>query len=116
MKKILALTLALIMICALAACGGSTGENAQGSGDDLLTIYTNSGTGGRDVWLTEHAKEAGFNIQVVNMGASDVTNRLISEKNNPLCDVVFGPNALEFEKMKANELLQKWSQIGRAHV
>ena len=33
---------------------------------------------------------------------------MIAEKNNPLCDVTFGLNNIEYEKLKANDLLQKW--------
>ena len=29
-------------------------------------------------------------------------------KNNPLCDVVFGLNNIEYEKLKANDLLETW--------
>ena len=47
-------------------------------------------------------------MQVVGLGASDVANRMIAEKNNPLCDVVFGLNSIEFEKLKAQDLLQTW--------
>ena len=47
-------------------------------------------------------------MQVVSLGASAVTERMIAEKNNPLCDVVFGLNNIEYEKLKANDLLETW--------
>ena len=78
------------------------------SSNEKLVVYTNSGTEGRDAYLIEKAKEAGFDIEVVALGASEVTERMIAEKNNPLCDVTFGLNNIEYEKLKANGLLQKW--------
>ncbi len=55
--------------------------------------------------MTQKATEAGFNIEVVALGASEITERMIAEKNNPLCDVTFGLNNIEYEKLKANDLL-----------
>ena len=81
--------------------------SSDASGEKLV-VYTNSGTDGRSEYLIEKAKEAGFDIEVVALGASEVTERMIAEKNNPLCDVTFGLNNIEYEKLKANGLLQKW--------
>ena len=66
----------------------------------ICTNSTNSGAEGRAGWLTEKAKEARYNIRVVNMGGADVANRLIVEKNNMQADLVFGLNAIEYEKLK----------------
>lgn len=133
-KRILAMLLVSAMgVATVAGCGGSdagtdnnatdsktdapadtqaeekNGEGAEtASHDETIVVYTNSGTDGRDEYLTQKAAEAGFNIQVVALGASEVTERMIAEKNNPLCDVTFGLNNIEYEKLKANDLLQKW--------
>lgn len=85
----------------------SEGASSDASGEKLV-VYTNSGTDGRSEYLIEKAKEAGFDIEVVALGASEVTERMIAEKNNPLCDVTFGLNNIEYEKLKANGLLQQW--------
>lgn len=37
---------------------------------------------------------------------------MIAEKNNPLCDVTFGLNNIEYEKLKANGLLQNGNRTG----
>lgn len=110
-------------VAALAGCGGgntsadngSTAADQMGaavedktdaadtqkedtsSSNEKLVVYTNSGTEGRDAYLIEKAKEAGFDIEVVALGASEVTERMIAEKNNPLCDVTFGLNNIEYE-------------------
>lgn len=38
----------------------------------------------------------------------DLSNRIISEKNNPQADMVFGLNAMEYEKLKNEEVIDKW--------
>lgn len=105
MKKVLAAVLTGTMIVSMGifpVCAEEVDKSAT------LVVYTNSGTDGRDEWLTNRAAEDGFNLQVVHLGGSAVTERMIAEKNNPLCDVVFGLNNIEYEKLKAADLLEKW--------
>ncbi len=124
MKRSLVLVLAGIMTASLAGCrndGSSTqSTTAPAAGEttaaaeiaapspDTIVIYTNNGSEGRDVWLVERAEKDGFKVQVVPLGASEVAERMIAEKNNALCDVTFGLNNIEYEKLKKNELLQTW--------
>lgn len=109
MKKLLTALLASTLIVIMAGC-----QKTQDSGDKKidkskeLVVYTNSGSNGRDVWLTEQAAKAGFKIQVSALGASALTNRILAEKNNPVADVVFGLNNIEYEKLKKAEVLKKW--------
>lgn len=105
MKKLLAALLTGTMVISMGT-SSIWAEDVDKS--KTIVIYTNSGTDGRDEWLTERAAEDGFNIQVVHLGASAVTERMIAEKNNPLCDVTFGLNNIEYEKLKSEDLLEKW--------
>lgn len=114
MKKIIALTLAGIMAFSLAAC--SNDDDNKASGDDKILIYSNSVSDGRDVWITERALEDGFDIEVVNIPGGELTNRLIAEKNNSLADMVFGLNTLEYEKLKAEDMLLKYEPIWAKEV
>lgn len=123
-KRLLAMVFATAVgTVALTGCGGGSKDattsaetesqaekeaDAADSHDETIVVYTNSGSEGRDEYLTKKAADAGFNIQVVALGASEVTEQMIAEKNNPLCDVTFGLNNIEYEKLKANDLLQKW--------
>ena len=113
-KKWMALGLAAMMALSLTACKGSGsqgskasdesaaakaegGEMAAAGGTDKsekLVIYTNSGSNGRDAWLKDYAKQAGYNVEVVQIQGGDLANRIISEKNNPQADLVFGLNAM----------------------
>lgn len=113
MKRMLAMILAGAMVFSMAGCqkapasGEGTGEGGADKSQELI-VYTNSGSDGRDAWLVEKAAEAGFKVQVLGMGASDLTNRLIAEKNNAIADVVFGQNNIEYEKLKAEDVLKTW--------
>ena len=92
-KKLAAIGLFAATVLSLAACGGGgEGESSKGGGDGKLIVYTNSGSDGRDVWLEERAAEDGFDIEVVQIAAGDLANRIVSEKNNVQADLVFGLN------------------------
>ena len=105
MKKMLATLLTGAMI---VSAGSVMVQAEEVDKSQSIVIYTNNGSEGRDEWLINRAAEEGFNVQVVSLGASAVTERMIAEKNNPLCDVVFGLNNIEYEKLKANDLLETW--------
>ena len=63
-----------------AAEGSSEAASEAASSDasgEKLVVYTNSGTDGRSEYLIEKAKEAGFDIEVVALGASEVTERMV---------------------------------------
>ena len=115
-KRFLSVLLVSAMgVAALAGCGGgntsadngSTAADQMGaavedktdaadtqkedtsSSNEKLVVYTNSGTEGRDAYLIEKAKEAGFDIEVVALGASEVTERI-----KP-CQILFYPDLLK---------------------
>lgn len=117
MKKFLVCMLTIAMMASLVVGCSSKKEDStpkKTEGDETvdksqeLIIYTNSGSNGRAEWLQEKAEKEGYNIQVVSIQASDLTNRLIAEKNNSQADLVFGLNTIEYEKLKSEELLLKY--------
>ncbi len=100
-KKLLSLVLVLVFVMSvLSSCGE---KNKQ------LVVYTNSGSNGRQEFLQEYAKENGFDISIVTAGGTDISNRLASEASKPIADVVFGLNAIEYEKLKKLDLFDKYS-------
>lgn len=94
MKKILFM---ILTVFAIFSCG-----------DSKLIVYTNSGSNGRQEFLEAYAKENGFDISVVTAGGTDISNRLAAEKDSPIADVVFGLNAIEYEKLKKLEIFEKY--------
>lgn len=129
-KRILSVVLSLSAIAmSLSACGGGapttasestaapiTSEEIKPSAEVAaeipavdrsrqLVIYTNSGDAGRDIWLEETANAAGFHVTVMHLGGSELTERLIAEKNNQIADVIFGLNSMNFERIKEKDIL-----------
>lgn len=121
-KKLFALGICAAMMTSLAACGGSsktsqssetnqsseTSQSSETKGGSKLIVYTNSGSNGRDAWLKERAAKDGFNVEVVQIQAGDLGNRIVSEKNNVQADLVFGLNNVEYEKLKKEDTMVKW--------
>ncbi|MGY3724066.1 iron(III) transport system substrate-binding protein [Granulicatella balaenopterae] len=107
MKKVLA-GLALVSVAGLTA--GCSSQNEK------IVIYSNAVDGGHGEWLTEQAKEAGFDIECVSVPGGELGERLIAEKNNATADMVFGLNAIEFSRLKDEELLTKYKPTWASDV
>lgn len=105
-KKLLVCTLAVAMMSSVFEVAAAEIDKSE-----QLIIYTNSGNDGRAEWLQERAAEEGYNVQAVHMGGNDLANRLIAEKNNSQADMVFGLNAIEYEKLKKEDLLLKYEPV-----
>lgn len=139
MRRITALGTALLLTAAsLAGCGGNkaadtttaAGTTAAASAEadttqaevaavdksQTLLIYSNSGGDGRREWLIDQAKEAGFHIEFLSMGGGDVLNRLLAEKNNVQADLVFGMSAIDYEKLKEENLIVKYEPSWASEV
>jgi iron(III) transport system substrate-binding protein len=95
----------------LSACSPpATSPAGQSAGtNESLVIYSNSVSDGRGEWLKQKASEAGFTINLVDLGGGDVMNRLSAEKNNPVADVTFGLNNVYLEKLKAQKVLEAYT-------
>ncbi|MDQ0114558.1 extracellular solute-binding protein [Paenibacillus harenae] len=124
MKKMVSLSLLLILCLVVSACGGgNTNSNAENNTsssntpatsepaaeepvkNEKLIVYTNANSDGRGEWLIEKAKSAGFEIEIVGAGGANLTSRLIAEKNNPIADVVYGLNNMLYESLKKENVL-----------
>jgi iron(III) transport system substrate-binding protein len=86
------------------AAYGIPKTKARGTGVKLV-IYTNSGEEGRSEWLTQRAAQDGFSITVLHGGGSEITERILAESANPICDAVYGLNAILWARLKAANLL-----------
>ena len=85
-----------VALTTLAACSGGSNSTTASSSEEKadksqeLVIYSNSVSNGRGDWLTAKAKEAGFNIKMVDIPGAQLADRVIAEKNNAVADMVFG--------------------------
>ncbi len=118
MKKVLVVcALLLVSFGLLFAAGGNETSTTAPALDapvdrsQQLVIYSNSASAGRADWLTQRAAKEGFNVTIVDLGGAELANRLIAEKNNSLCDLVYGLNSLEYEKLKKEGLLLKYTPV-----
>ncbi|WP_313470360.1 extracellular solute-binding protein [Carnobacterium sp.] len=117
LKKMKLVAAGLCSMLLLAACGGAedaSNDSSSKTGSQEvdkkqeLVVYTNANSDGRGEWLEKEAKDAGFNITLVGAGGTDVTNRLVSEKSNPIADVVYGLNSMLYEQLKEEDVLEKY--------
>lgn len=108
MKRIIAVCL-LVWGILFVSCSKKVGDTKAAKPSGSLVIYTNSGSNGRAEWITEYAKGAGFEINVVSIGAGELANRIVAEKNNQIADIVFGLNSVEYEKLMKQEMLAKYT-------
>lgn len=104
MKKLVIRIVGIILMVLLVFAGCSSKNSKQDEKENLI-IYTNANSDGRGEWLEEKAKEKGFVITLVTGGGSDITSRLIAEKNNPNADIVYGLNSLFYEQLKSEDIL-----------
>ncbi|MDL5352235.1 extracellular solute-binding protein [Microbacterium sp. zg-YB36] len=92
----------------LSGCATDASSPAEGGGDETLIVYSNSVSDGRGEWLVAQAAEAGFDVEYVDAGGGEIAQRVIAEATNPIADVVFGPNNVHFEYMKAADALEAY--------
>lgn len=105
MKRILVFVLALAMVLSMGLVPAmAEGADTKGTGIEL-TVYTNSGSSGRDEWLKNRAAEDGFNLAILEDGAGAIQQRLLGEAANPIADVVFGLNAIIWNDLIAHDIL-----------
>lgn len=74
--------------------GGATNNDVVAADLETVVLYSNAISDGRGEWIQERAREAGFDVQLVDDGGVAITNRIIAEQGNPQADVVFGLNQL----------------------
>jgi len=99
-----------VALTTLAACSGGSNSTTASSSEEKadksqeLVIYSNSVSNGRGDWLTAKAKEAGFNIKMVDIPGAQLADRVIAEKNNAVADMVFGIGAVDSNKIRDQKL------------
>ena len=109
MKKLLAILLAMVMVFALAACGGGESEEGDApAASGELVLYSS---------MTEHDLDAlitSFNevypditVEVVNGSAGELTTRLTGEAAAPVGDLVWGGMA-DSDGDKYAEIFEAW--------
>ncbi|UPQ85039.1 extracellular solute-binding protein [Ignavigranum ruoffiae] len=88
-------------------------QNVEATSDksETIVIYSNAVSDGRGDYFKEKAKEAGFTIEFVDLGGTDLINRLVAEKNKPVADIVFGLNEMNFDTLRQEDLLEPYEPV-----
>lgn len=116
-KWLLTLTSAASVLLLGACASGETDPTNESTGDSVATesastnevlVYSNSLAGGRQEWIDEKAKEAGFDVQYVEAGGGEIMNRLLAEANSPQADVTFGMDEAMFFELLDEDLFVQY--------
>lgn len=107
MKKFLALSLSVLSFA--SAVISPVVAEANTSKDEKIVIYSNAVSSGRGDYFVEEAKKAGFDIEFVELGGTDLLNRLVAEKNAPVADFIFGLNQINFQTLIAEDMLEPYA-------
>ncbi len=75
---------------------------------EALTVYSPQGEE-NVAWITEQAKAAGHDIEVLRAGGGELFSRLEAEKNNSQADVVLGLNDTSMARLKAMGMFQVYT-------
>ncbi|GAB2461147.1 thiamine ABC transporter substrate-binding protein [Xylanimonas ulmi] len=91
--RIVGAALAVALLPALAACGGSepAADAASGAASDTVTLITHDSWAVSEDVLAAFERESGLTVKQVPMGdAGTLANQVVLTKDSPLGDVVFG--------------------------
>ena len=101
-------SLLLLGACSSGDKDKTGGEESGTSKDKQVLVYSNSLADGRQEWIDEKAKEAGFDVQYVEAGGGEVFNRLLAEAKSPQADVAFGMDEAMFFTMQDEDMFVEY--------
>lgn len=96
MKKLIAALLAAVMVVSLAACGAkaeetkAATEETKAEDTGKLVLYASWSDDRTNPLAQGFTEKTGIEVEVVNGGTSELINRIVAEKENPLGDVLWG--------------------------
>ncbi len=107
------LTALMILVLALAACGGaqdesSSGPDAEPASNDPgeLVIYS----GRKEQFVTplieRFEEETGIDVKLLSGGATEYAHRILEEQSNPRADIFFANDAGVMEYLRLQGVLQ----------
>lgn len=126
MKKIIAMTAAILMCAACASCGvtstesdaaKTSGQTANGSSDSLdektLNVYTALEDEQVSAYLTSFQDaHPDVTINITRDSTGIITAKLLAEKDNPQADVVWGLSAASLLELKSAEMIEPYKPEG----
>jgi iron(III) transport system substrate-binding protein len=109
MKKITLLLLMLSLFILISCKNNQVIEK-----NDVLIIYSPHPLEFIDPIIGEFENETGIIVEVIVAGTGELLNRIESEKDNPICDVLWGGSLTTLESEK--DLFEKYYSINEGHA
>lgn len=111
MKKVIALLLALVLtVGMLAGCGAK--EEASSGDTGKLVLYASWSEDRVNPLVQGFTEKTGIEVSVVTGGTSELINRIVAEKDNPLGDVLWGGGAASYIPIEEYLMTYETSEIG----
>ena len=111
MKKVIALLLALVLtVGMLAGCGAK--EEAASGDTGKLVLYASWSEDRVNPLVQGFTEKTGIEVSVVTGGTSELINRIVAEKDNPLGDVLWGGSTSSYGPIKEYLMTYETSEIG----
>jgi len=115
-KRVLAVALAMMMVCSIAGCGGRTGGNGgdQEKGDPIeLTVYSQlANISGEQVgWFAKVMLDK-FNVKLLIVPDTEGVFDTRMESGHLGDIVIFGSNGSDYQRAVAADMLFDWEEDG----
>lgn len=107
-RSALSLALGAVATGALAACGGAS-SGSEGSGSKTLVVYSPASEDATKFLKKQAKADLGLTLKFIGGRGGELTQRLITEKNNTQADVVAGIVPASMYQLKAADVLQPYS-------
>lgn len=110
MKKVIALLLALVLtVGMLAGCGAK--EEAASGDTGKLVLYASWSEDRVNPLVQGFTEKTGIEVSVVTGGTSELINRIVAEKDNPLGDVLWGGGSSSYIPIEEYLMTYETSEI-----
>lgn len=114
MKKVIALLLALVLtVGMLAGCGAKEAAAPEGGAEDTgkLVLYASWSEDRVNPLVQGFTEKTGIEVSVVTGGTSELINRIVAEKDNPLGDVLWGGGSSSYIPIEEYLMTYETSEI-----
>ena len=116
MKAACAVSLASLMLLAMAGCGGNQKADSGKGGSQKLTLYWGAMEDFMVADINAFQKETGIKVEGVRMSSGETIGRIKAEKANPKASLWFGGPADGQIQAKADGLLEKYVSPNAAKI
>ncbi|WP_440897571.1 extracellular solute-binding protein [Amphibacillus sp. Q70] len=96
-KRLLAIVMVLVGLF-LVACNNTQEESSEETSSDRLVVYSPNSEGLINATIPGFEEEYGVTVELIQAGTGELFQRLESEANSPVADVIFGGGYTLYEE------------------